>query len=471
MKKFGIHVRLLFAVFTLIMVTTFSLGYMGVNVSRKFVQTRFKERISFLVRYLAINAELGILIDDKPMLKRLVKNLLSERDVVKVAILDGHDKKLTAMSKEISGPYFVMEAPVFLKESQEETKAFEWDADSEDGKKLIGKVRITYSTMDIDQLLITMRNRFIWLSAGMACLAGFIFYFLSRSLVAPVTQLAQAARQVARGNIDLRVESGTLPETKELAVAFNAMLDSMAKSRKAIEQANKEVVRQNTLAEMGKFSLMVAHEIKNPLSIIKSSLDVLKKDSSISSNNTMIFYMEDEIRRLNHLIEDFLSFARPARPSFQNVDMNALLEEIVMRFELQKTGSPVEIKSNIPSEPCYANVDPVLIDRAIANILKNAAESNGDKGIVKITALCRNNTLVVDIEDQGEGIDPENIHKIFEPFFTTRSKGTGLGLAYASQVIRSNGGTISAKNMEQGGALFRVELPMDWKFGSRKRLP
>ncbi len=461
MKQPGIHFRILLAAFLLISATTFTLGAMGVNVTRKFMQSRFEERISFLARYLALNAELGILIDDRVMLKTLAGNLLSEEDVAQVTILDSNGKKIADISKDISGPLNIVEAPVLLKESHDESLAFELDTAPEaPGKELIGKVLITYSTRGIDNLLSAMKIHFIWLSAALAGLAGLIFYFISRSLVAPVTELAEEARLVAKGNLELRARPGGLPETRKLALAFNAMLDSLDRGREELARAREKMARQNSLAEMGKFSLMIAHEVKNPLGIIKSSLDILKKDSKLSKGTTMVRYMEDEIRRLNSLIEDFLTFAHPVRPSFRHVDVSALLKDIVMGFEIQKAGSPVEIHSHIPSEPCHARVDPDLITRAIGNILKNAFEANGDKGVVSITVSYQNDKWFVDIQDQGEGIDSKNIHKIFEPFFTTRSKGTGLGLAYASQVIRLHNGTISVKNREEGGALFRVEIPI-----------
>lgn len=460
MKNPGIHVRILLAAFILIGATTLALSYMGASITHQFVQTRFEKRISFLARYLALNAELGILINDRPMLDRLASNLLSEKDVAVVAILDRHDEELAGASREIAGSFSVVEAPVFLKESREESKAFKWDAGAAQGERPIGKVRITYSTGGIDQLLTTMRKRFVWSSVALACLAGLIFYFLSRSLVAPVTGLAQAARQVAKGNLDLRVQPGNLPETRELAVAFNAMLDSLDMNRKALKEAGEQMMRQKTLAEMGKFSLMIAHEFKNPLSIIKSSLDVLKKDFNFSSGNTMVFYMEDEIRRLNRLIEDFLTFARPVTPSFRRMDVNALLREIVMRFELQRTGTPCEILSHIPSDPCDVHVDPDLLTRAIGNILKNAFDANGDNGVVQVTAAVLDNVWTVEIKDDGEGIAPEDMDKIFEPFFTTRSKGAGLGLAYTSQVIKAHRGGVRAENRMGGGALFKVEIPV-----------
>lgn len=461
MKKLGIHFRILLAAFLLISATTFTLGAMGVTITRKFMQSRFEERMSFLARYLALNAELGILIDDRVMLKALAENLLSQEDVTQVTILDSIGNKIADTAKDIAGPLSIVETPVVLKESHVENIAFLEDTNGEEAHaKLIGKVLVTYTTGGIDKLLAAMKLHFIWLSAALAGLAGLIFYFISRSLTAPVAELAEEARLIGEGKLDLRARPGSLPETRKLALAFNAMLDSLDKGREELAKTREKMVRQNSLAEMGKFSLMIAHEVKNPLSIIKSSLDILKKDSTLSQSATMVRYMEDEISRLNNLIEDFLSFAHPMRPSFRHVDVNTLLRQIVMGFEIQKAESPVDLKTHIPSAPCQAFVDPDLLNRAIGNILKNAFEANGDKGVVIITVTCRNDKWAVDIQDQGPGIDGKDMDKLFEPFFTTRSKGTGLGLAYASQVIKIHNGAINATNSQEGGALFRVEIPL-----------
>lgn len=459
MRNPGIHARLLLAVFALIGCTTFALGYMGMNITHRFVQTRFEERISFLAKYLALNAELGILIDDKPMLQRLAVNLLSEKDVVGVTVFDRSDGELASILKETAEPLSVIDVPVLLSRSQEVSQAFQWNKDED--TLPIGRVRITYSTGGIEQLLIKMRSRFIWLSSGIGILAAVIFYFLSHSLVAPLTRLAQAARDVERGNRDIRVQPGSLPETRELALAFNSMLDSLDRSSSALEDVYQKMIQQKNLAEMGKFSMMVAHEVKNPLSIIKSSLDILKEDMSITADNTMVGYMEDEIRRLNRLIEDFLVFAHPAKPMFRRVEINSLIREIVMRFELQKAKLPVKISTDLLEDPCHVNADPDLIMRVFDNILKNAFEANGDRGDVNVSVSREGEMLYIDVEDQGGGIDPENMEKIFEPFFTTRSKGSGLGLAYAAQVLRTHGGAITAKNKGEGGALFRVTLPVE----------
>ncbi|PIP47969.1 MAG: two-component sensor histidine kinase [Deltaproteobacteria bacterium CG23_combo_of_CG06-09_8_20_14_all_51_20] len=463
MRNPGIHARLLIGVFAIIGGTTFALAYMGMNFTRQFVQTRFEERISFLAKYLALNAELGILIDDKPMLQRLATNLLSEKDVVSVTVFDRSGGELASISKKMARPFSVIDVPVLLSRSQEVSEAFQWNDDAGDGDLPIGRVRIVYSTVGIEQLLIKMRNRFIWLSSGLGLLAAVIFYFLSHSLVAPLKQLAQAARDIEKGNRDIRVQPGSLPETRKLALAFNSMLDSLERSANALEDAYQKMIQQKNLAEMGKFSMMIAHEVKNPLSIIKSSLDILKEDMSITSENTMVGYMEDEIRRLNRLIEDFLAFARPVQPMLRRVEINSLIGEIVARVEMQKAKLPVRIRTMFLPEPCHVHADPDLIVRVFDNILKNSFEANDNMGAVSISVSRAGEALYIDVEDQGEGIEPENMEKIFEPFFTTRSKGTGLGLAYAAQVLRTHGGAISAKNKEEGGALFRVSLPVNEK--------
>jgi len=457
----GIHLRLLLSVFALISATTFTLGYVGISISRQFIQDRFEKRISFLAKYLALNAELGVLIDNRGMLNKLAANLMTEDDVAGVIILDRDKREIVALSGDVPGPFSTVEAPVLLSESGAYDEVFEWYSPSDRGGKVIGMVQITYSTAHIEQILTIMGKRFIWFSAGLACLAGLIFYFLSRSMVRPVTRLAQVARQVARGAMEMRVQPGGLPETRDLAVAFNSMLDSLKWNRDALEDAYQEIIQQTTLAEMGKFSLMVAHEVKNPLSIIKSSLDVLKGDPAVSCNNTVVFYMEDEIRRLNHLIEDFLAFARPGRPCFRQVDVSALIREIVEKFQLQKADSGVEIRSEIPPQLYHGSMDPDMFSRVITNILKNALEANGDKGVVLIRVSGEDKTLRIDIEDLGDGIDKANIDKLFEPFFTTRSKGTGLGLAYALQVVKAHNGTITARNRTKRGACFSVEVPLN----------
>jgi two-component system, NtrC family, sensor histidine kinase HydH len=132
----------------------------------------------------------------------------------------------------------------------------------------------------------------------------------------------------------------------------------------------------------------------------------------------------------------------------------------VERFAMQTGSRAVTIRSQIAGGLRHKNMDPDMVARAVANILKNALEANGDRGEVRFRAEREDDAVRIDIEDQGSGIDPSDLHRIFEPFYTTRSKGTGLGLAYAHQVVTLHRGTIIAQNREAGGACFRIEIPL-----------
>lgn len=466
MRRPGIHYRLMAAAVLLISAATFTLDILGVEITRRFMHKRFQDRIAFLARYLALNSEVGILIGDRAGLKSLALNLLGEEDVARVRIADAQGELLVDISRSIPGPLSMVETPVVFKQTRDESRLFTPEVNTPFGKQLrsfdeaIGRVQIDYSTYTIQHLMADITQQFIWVSLGLVVVSGLVYFFLSRAIVVDVRQLVTTARRVADGDGDSRASAGRLPETAELAAAFNGMLDSLNQSQTALAQANQEMYRQKTLAELGKFSMMIAHEVKNPLGIIKSSLDILKKDAGLSGDNLMVRYMEDEIQRLNRLIEEFLAFARPARPNFREVDLNAMLTDVCDRFRLQTVNGGPAIGDEVPEEPLLANADRDLLSRAIANIIKNAREASGDEGRIRVTARVEADHWRVIVADTGPGVAPEVRERIFEPFFTTRAKGTGLGLAFAAQIVAAHGGRLSVGDAEEGGAAFTVEIPV-----------
>jgi signal transduction histidine kinase len=266
------------------------------------------------------------------------------------------------------------------------------------------------------------------------------------------------------GNRDVRAAPGTTPEIIRLSQAFNNMLDSLAKGRKTLIRTYEKLTRQQALVEVGKFSMMIAHEVKNPLGIIKSSLELIKSEFNIPEDDLLLRYAEEEIVRLNHLIESFLMFSKPAKPQFDKVDLNQLLEQIVMGFDIQSSTTGVQLDCRIPESKFEAQADFDLLARGIGNIIKNACEANEHKGLVTISVVEHYkmdktaHKWELFIQDQGPGISREKKTKIFEPFFTTKSTGTGLGLAFADQAIKVHGGNISIESPESGGCCFCVTL-------------
>ena len=469
MKRMGIIMRLLVAAVILIGASTVTLGFVGIRITGRFMHERFQDRIAFLSRYLALNSEVGVLINDQAGLKSLALNLLGEKDVARVLILDNQNHPLVDLSKDAMPPLSVVETPVVFKKASDENILFNdrrqfrrtpFDSEPVKTEDHIGKVRIFYSTHGIEQLIGNIADQFMWTSLGLAGLAALCFYILSRSIGSELKQLSVTAMQVGRGDFELRAKPGKLPETRALADSFNAMLDSLNESQHNLEHVTREMMKQKSLAEMGKFSLMVAHEVKNPLAIIKSSLDVLKAELNLGPDHIMVGYIEEEIVRLNQLIEDFLKFAKPAKPTFREVDLNQLMLDLTERFQMIHSEDALSISLNLPEHSTSALADRDLLIGAFANIIKNAIEAAGPEGCVEITLAVDIDLWKVRIADNGPGIDIQTKHHIFEPFYTTRTKGTGLGLSFAVQAAKAHGGFIMAENRERGGAQFSIELPL-----------
>lgn len=458
-KRAGFHFRLLFSAFLLIGGAVFALGYLGLAMIQDFAQARFDERNRLMAGNLARNCEVGLLIEDRTMLQRLAVNLLSEPDVTRVTVFNAAGQALADVSKELQGPTSTVNVPVHLRRIDEEGLVQQLVSQNRD-LAVIGSVKVVFSLEEMNRLHQGLRNRFVLLALGVGCLALILFYFISKSLLTPVNRLAQTARKVAQGDRDVRAVPDRIPETRALAEAFNSMLDSLDWSAKALEEAYQEMMRQKTLAEFGRFAMVIAHEVKNPLGIIKTSLDCLKKDLGVGRENTMVYYIEDEIRRLNQLIEDFLAFSRPARPSFRKVELNALLLDCVTRFQMQVASDAVEIRCDIPENSAVSSADADLLTRAFSNLLKNALEAQDGRGTIAVRCGRDGPFWWMEVRDAGPGIPNDILHRIFEPFFTTKSQGTGLGLAFVSQVVAAHGGDVRAENAEGGGAVFAVQIPI-----------
>jgi len=457
LKRIGIHLRILSSVVLIIISLTMSLGYFGVSIINQFVSKRFDKHIDFMAEHLARNSELGLLVDQPELLRGLALQMVNEEDIAVIKILNKKNALVVDVSSKIKGPYKIIEKDVKTRISVS-SQDFFFSSDSDDNKAVIGKIKIMYSTGQIKSLLDQMKTKFIVTSSVLAVFSCIAFYFISRSIVMPLNSLVYTAKEVSLGNRKIRAVYGDTPETARLAAAFNEMLDSLAYSRMELIKAHEKMAKQESLAELGKFSMMIAHEVKNPLGIIKSSLEILKRELNVSKDYIPYKYSIEELSRLNDLIESFLMFSKPASPKFKRIDLNAVVNQVIMGFEIRYEKSDLKIISEIPETPFFTEADFDLIARAVSNIIKNACEANNEKGEIKITVSDDNLSWLLKIEDQGKGISEENLEKIFEPFFTNKAKGTGLGLAFASQVIKAHGGYIRAENVLGSGAVFIVTL-------------
>ncbi|MBU4260892.1 MAG: HAMP domain-containing protein [Proteobacteria bacterium] len=441
--------------------TSIAVGIAGFRLTVNFENERFRDHFNLLASYLATNAELGVLLGNEKMLESLTENMLTVRDVQIIEISGKNDEMIIQSAREeVPANLGVVSVPVVSAPMESADSPFL----SQGGAgEVVGQVKLSYSHASLDQLKRLLAIRFVIISLLLAIVPIVMYWMLSRAISAPLQGILAVAAQVSRGRMDVRARGGSLQETRTLAGAINEMLDALALQREKLDAVHAEMARQQVLAEVGKFSMIVAHEIKNPLAIIKGSLDVLKKDTPLEPELKirLMGFLDEEIARINKLIEDFLLFARPRRPAWRQVSLKGLLASLGERFKLMQGETLLHFQAPEVEPDLELCCDQQILERALLNIVRNALEVSGVNKEVWVVAALANRCLTFTVEDNGPGIADEDLERIFAPFFSTKSKGTGLGLAIAREIVDAHGGSISVTNRESGGACFMVRLPLE----------
>ena len=415
-----------------------------------------------LTENLALNAELGLLLEDVESLEALGQNLLKEDTVKSVRILNADGKILVEAGKDGAEAEQTKSflASVVLSRPEDELSVFIYDRKESEDQKL-GNVEVTYSQKKL--LRITKRIKWrIYTFAFFGFIAGGILAcYLSWITLKPVKRLVQASKAIAAGDWEMRVEESGDDEIGELTRDFNRMAASLANKRRELEESYRELSRQERMAEIGRFSTIVAHELKNPLGIIRGSINILgKKSVSKETQQTMVAYINEEVTRLNQLAEEFLIFARPPLPKREKVDLGEMANKVKALAEAQEDREKgVSIKVEIEGEHRTIYADKNQLFQALLNLWENGVQSSPKGGVVTIAFRTEKDGATIEISDNGPGVKAEDKEKIFEPFFTRKEKGTGLGLSIAKRIVEVHDGRISLCNSSSGGACFTIWLP------------
>ncbi|MHC4534985.1 MAG: ATP-binding protein [Planctomycetota bacterium] len=247
-----------------------------------------------------------------------------------------------------------------------------------------------------------------------------------------------------------------------IALLSGLLIDRELRARKRAQDARLQLERSQKLSLVGQIAAGMAHEIKNPLASIKGAVEILGDDSTSPADKEefreIVF---KEIRRVNRSVTDFLEFARPSETKFESVDLSDIVRESVKQLEVQARSHGITIVENL-ADDVGVNADREKIHQVLLNLILNAVQASSDGKSVSIT-LSKNESsgqALLTVEDNGSGIDDNNLDRLFEPFFSTKSTGTGLGLAIAKSIIEKHGGSISLQNRTEEGVTATVTLPL-----------
>lgn len=241
------------------------------------------------------------------------------------------------------------------------------------------------------------------------------------------------------------------------------LIDRERSSQRKKDEAERKLQRAERLSLMGQMTASIAHEIKNPLGSIKGAAQILK-DDNLSSDEKHEFadIIEKETDRLNHVVTDFLSYARPTPTNLTEIDISEILYSAHKQLRFQAGKQNIEINVEQKSLPVI-KADPDKLRQVILNIMLNAFQAMPEGG--RISVSCRlledkPQRIEIEMADSGHGIPAADISKIFDPFFSTKSRGSGLGLATTQAIIKEHKGQIRAESKEGKGTKFIITLPV-----------
>jgi len=227
-------------------------------------------------------------------------------------------------------------------------------------------------------------------------------------------------------------------------------------------QLKERLSRAERLSSLGEMAAGISHEIRNPLGIIRSSAELLKKKvTKIDPSNTIPGIILEESIRLNSIITDFINFARPRNPNLSPCRIEEIIEKNIAFLTIKIEEKGYTIKKNYQSSLPEIQADAAMLYQSFLNIFINAMQAMLDGGTIEVVIRTNDKIVTVDFDDEGQGIADEIMEKIWDPFFTTKEMGTGLGLGIVKNIIESHGGSIQILNRARGGARVTVELPVE----------
>jgi len=299
-------------------------------------------------------------------------------------------------------------------------------------------------------------------------LAVAISYGVARTVTRPLARITDHMRQIASTGdltrkLDLTGSRGWHDEDAQvLATTFNALTDSVVRFQ-------REAAQRERLSSLGRMSTIVAHEIRNPLMIIKGALRQLTREGATPEDvREAAVDIDGETERLNRVVNEVLDFARPIRFERSTTDINALCRDAACAVAAAEAEPPV-LTDLDPSVPPL-ETDSERLRTVLVNLLTNARHAvlartgNGNGApapaatVTLSTARLSERRVALIVRDRGVGITPEDLPRVFDPYFTTRRAGTGLGLPIAKNIIDGLGGTITVASTPGAGTNIRIEL-------------
>ncbi|MBC8232461.1 HAMP domain-containing protein [bacterium] len=304
---------------------------------------------------------------------------------------------------------------------------------------------------DVEKIIWLLMAVFVVVLMSIGIVSSVI---LSRGISNPIMKLVQGTQEVARGNLEHRVNVEAKDEIKLLVDSFNSMIDEVIESREKLKRTERIAAWRDAARKL-------AHEIKNPLTPIQLSMYRLKRN--IGSERFPELFDEcynmitQEVDGLRRMVEAFSQFAKMPKPQPQRCDINSLIHDVLAAY--QGIPETIQIKTAFAELPQIV-VDEKQLRQVLHNLIQNSVDAMPEGGELSLQTQIEFDCLKITVQDSGHGMSEKTQRDMFTPYFTTKEKGTGLGLAIVQQIVQEHEGSIAVESQEGIGTKIVLSFPL-----------
>lgn len=319
----------------------------------------------------------------------------------------------------------------------------------------VSTTKLDNSINNIKAVLVDAKSLLYFGIPVLLAVAIGLSYMIAKTISKPINSLKDATEKITKGDYDVHLETNRDDEIGDLSRRFESMIKSFKSSLETERQLimAQEKLKSEKLSTIGELAARIAHDLRNPLSVIKNVCQIMKLQNPPTDKKTQEYFekMETSIQRMSHQIDDVLNFIRTTPLKKEIVSIKDVIIKSMEDLEIPST-----ITISFPQNDEKINCDEQKIRTVFANIVLNSIQAMDGYGRISIKIGGHTKFIDVEISDSGPGIHESELQKIFEPLFTTKQTGTGLGLSTCKNIVEQHGGYISVKN---NPTTFIVTLP------------
>ena len=484
-KEWSLKRKIILHVIVIGAVAAFILTFLYINTQRNIIQTMNKERAELVGSMIENSISPAMEKGKSDKCQSILQDIASSKGLKKIRILNPEGKIIQSSDIEEMGSFIDRETSskideLLQKKSASSTFFLRPDSTLQEfqvienrqectechssDQKINGILEVNIDYADTIGFLRNNQLKGVIIAlSSLAILVIIILRLFEKLINRPISRLKDMMVKVQKGNLHTQLSVKKHDEIGNLTESFNLMVKNLEEANKKIEELfSKQMEKAGHLASIGELAAGLAHEIKNPIAGMKGALEIINQKADPSDPNREIFTeMLLQIDKINKIIHDLLSYARPKEMKKVAVDPNEAINNAIKFARTQISDKEIDIQFKSLSNGTLALIDADKIQEVMLNLMVNSISAIHSKGRISIELHEKSQKeLEILFSDDGMGIKEEHLSQIFNPFFTTKSRGTGLGLSICKKIIEAHNGSIEVSSKPKEGTTFSIRLPV-----------